>query len=56
MESKRNVLILKGDILAEDVLDLLDTLLKKVQEKNGSQQDLQPWQLFSLICASGAAR
>jgi hypothetical protein len=56
MESKRNVLILKGDLWAGYVLDLLDSLLEKVREQNNLKEAPKPWQLFSLICASGAAR
>jgi hypothetical protein len=55
MQPKRNVLILKGDLSAGYVLDLLDELLEKVGVQN-KQQTPQPWELFSLICASGAAR
>jgi hypothetical protein len=56
MKSKRNVLILKGDLSAGDVLNLLDRLLKEVGLQNLQEQAPEPWELFSLICASGAVR
>ena len=47
---------LKGSIAAADVLDFLDSLLHIIQKRNNLQHAPQPWQLFSLICASGAPR
>ncbi|KAF9728439.1 hypothetical protein PMIN01_13572 [Paraphaeosphaeria minitans] len=44
MEQARNVLILKGNVPAEKVLDLLDALLKRI---GGNGHTPEPWQLFS---------
>ncbi|KAF9729773.1 hypothetical protein PMIN01_11706 [Paraphaeosphaeria minitans] len=45
MEQARNVLILKGNVPAEKVLDLLDDLLSRITGRNGHTPE--PWQLFS---------
>ncbi|KAF9730141.1 hypothetical protein PMIN04_007918 [Paraphaeosphaeria minitans] len=45
MEQARNVLILKGNVPAEKVLDLLDDLLSRITGRNGHTP--KPWQLFS---------
>ncbi|OAL42661.1 hypothetical protein IQ07DRAFT_686224 [Pyrenochaeta sp. DS3sAY3a] len=55
MEPRRNVLILKGNVSAENVLDLLDVLLRNIQNRNGLQRAPEPWQIFSFICASGVS-
>ena len=49
----QNVLILQG-IVASDALTILDDLLQRVRKKSG-KSTLQLWNIFSLICASGAA-
>jgi hypothetical protein len=56
MEPRRNVLILKGTVPATDVLDLLDVLLGEIQRRHKLNCAPQPWQVFSLICASGVSR
>jgi hypothetical protein len=55
MESKRNVLILKGDLSA-GYLDLLESLLEEVGVQNKQKQAPHPWEVFSLILASGGVR
>lgn len=52
MTSQKAVLILKGDLSAIDVLDILDLLLDRVRHKVGRPR-LEPHELFSFICASG---
>lgn len=56
MEQARNVLILKGNVPAEKILDLLDALLEKIKKRNGCQHPPHPWQLFSFVGGSGASR
>jgi len=52
MTSQKAVLILKGDLSAIDLLDILDLLLARVRHEVG-QPRLEPHELFSFICASG---
>jgi hypothetical protein len=56
MAPRRNLLILKGNVPWKVMLDLLDQLLNKVAAINGLQYTPQPWQVFSLVCASGEKR
>jgi hypothetical protein len=49
----QNVLIMQG-IVASDALTILADLLHRVRMKSG-KSTLQLWDIFSLICASGAA-
>ena len=51
--SHHNVLILKG-IVASDAFKILNDLLHRIREVIG-HSTLQLWDIFSLICASGAA-
>lgn len=52
MASKGNVLILKGCLDANQVLDLLDQLVLKVATEANLATTPKPWQLFPFICAS----
>ncbi|RYN87309.1 hypothetical protein AA0119_g12467 [Alternaria tenuissima] len=54
VRSPQNVLILKG-IVAADALKILDELLQGIRKVNERNSTLQLWDIFSLICASGAA-
>jgi hypothetical protein len=56
MTPPRNLLILKGSVPWEETLRLLDQLLKRVVEIKKLKSTPQPWQVFSLICASGDKR
>lgn len=56
MGSGKNVLILKGDIAAGHMLDLLQELMVVIQKRNELGDTPEPWQLFSLICGSGNLR
>lgn len=56
MAPRRNLLILKGNVPWKVMLDLLDQLLNEVAAINGLQYTPQPWQVFSLVCASGEKR
>jgi hypothetical protein len=56
MFSRKNALILKGNLPANDVLDILDTLIQEVARHTKSRPPPQPWELFSFICASGNLR
>jgi hypothetical protein len=56
MEPHRNVLIVKGTVPATDVLDLLELLLREMKKLHNLDCEPQPWQVFSLICASGISR
>jgi hypothetical protein len=56
MAPRRNLLILKGSVPWKVMLDLLDQLLNRVVAINGLKYTPQPWQIFSLVCASGEKR
>lgn len=53
MASQRSVLVLQSDLRDEEILDMLEALLEKVEELTTSPK--LPAELFSLVCASGAA-
>lgn len=56
MTRRRNLLIIKGSVPGKDILDLLDRLLNKVAAIKGLDDTPRPWEVFSLICASGDMR
>ncbi|KAL6171971.1 hypothetical protein ACJQWK_02963 [Exserohilum turcicum] len=52
-KQRRNLLILKGSIAPEEILDLIHKLLEEASKKSDLGYIPKPWQVFSLICASG---
>lgn len=49
MASRRSVLVLQGDLEDEEILKMLQVLTDKLEGVR------KPADLFSLVCASGAA-
>jgi hypothetical protein len=57
MPSKRAVLILKGDIPADKILEVLASLMEKyiLRVAKSETAALEPCNVFTLICGSGNA-
>jgi hypothetical protein len=56
MPSKSAVLICKGDIPADNILEVLESLMKHIPRNPGSEAPvLEPCNVFALICGSGNA-
>ncbi|PSN59177.1 hypothetical protein BS50DRAFT_262442 [Corynespora cassiicola Philippines] len=53
MPRLRNVLVLKGDLLAADILNVLEELLKRVGDRYQHTPCLR--ELFSFVCGSGTS-